>query len=126
MNQKKGQFLILSAMLLFSASIFIYSQETVNTYKIPSSNFLDIESIQQEVCGLVKTTNGSNLPTAINNSEEDTSSYCNNRDVGCNLTIENTTAVPNNGNWSQHNYTHYNYSLIYKSSELEYNSSFTC
>lgn len=123
---KKSQFLILSVMLLLATSIIIYSQETVNTYKNPSYENLIINSLEKEVCDLVKTTNGTNLPVVVNNTQNDTSQYCNNRAHQCNLNIVNTTEVPYNGNWSQHNYTHYNYSLYYNTSVITYNKSFTC
>lgn len=122
----KGQLLIVSAMLLFAVSIFIYSQETVNTYKFPSQDFFIVDSLESEVCNVVRKTNGSNLPEVMNNTKEDTSSYCQNRDLSCTLVIVNTTQVPFNGNWSQHNYSLYNYSLELTSDSLSYNASFTC
>lgn len=127
MQSKKGQFILLSAALLLATGIIIYSQETVNTYKNPSSDFHIINSLENEVCKLVTTTNGSNLPNSVESVVEDTAIYCQNRgNINCSLSIINTTQVPFGGNWSMHNYTHYNYSLWYNTSFLEYNNSFTC
>ena len=125
-KSKKSQFLILSVMILIATGIIIYSQETQNTYKSPDQENFIIDSLKKEVCGIVKITNGSNLPLVINNITNDTNKYCIKRKVECELVIINTTQVPYNGNWSKHNYTHYNYSLYYNTTGITYNSSFIC
>ena len=126
MASRKGQFLILTSMILLITGIIIYSQETVNTYKNPNHDFYILDPLKKEVCGLVTVTNGTNLPIVTSQMETDTGEFCSKRGLYCNLTIINTTQVPFSGNWSMHNYTHYNYTLEVRSSYLNYSNTFTC
>lgn len=126
MSSKKGQFVILTSMILLVTGIIIYSQETVNTYKNPEHDFYILESLEKEVCALITITNGTNLPVVIPQMETDTGEFCSKRGLNCLLEIKNTTQVPFNGNWSMHNYSYYNYTLALQSNYLNYSNTFTC
>jgi len=124
---KKGQFFILSTAFLLLLLLFIYSQETQNTYIVKSSNFNLVENIMCETCYIGTTSNGSYIDGRYSTFKNDVNNYCLSLGIVCNLSIINNSAIPPQpGNYSSLNYTHYDYQISYKSLEVNYTKTFTC
>lgn len=124
--KKKGQFLILSGMFIILLSIFIYSLETDNYYKVNLKDSNVVENIQSQTCNVLKLSNGSQLFNRKDQIIQIVEEYCLQRNIYCSLSIVNNTIIPPLGNFTLLNYTHYNLSLELMNSTKNYNSSFIC
>ena len=123
---KKGQFLILSVLLLITAMTIIYSMEVTNSYKPTTSERMVEGSIEWEVCRFMEGVNGSVIDYLGENIEEGVEVYCDVNGVNCGMDIINITEVPYEGNWSLHNHTHYEFVLSYESSIVNNERKFVC
>ena len=125
-TKKKSQAFIISAMFLFLLMIFIYSQETQNTYIVKSGEYNLVKNIIYETCYIGTTSNGSFIDNRYSTFKNNIYSHCQNIEKICNLTITNNTQIPPLGNYSLLNYTHYNYHLTYLTEHISYSINFTC
>lgn len=113
-------------MLIFILLLFIYSLETDNFYinKLSKTNILD--NIIYETCVIGKNSNGSQIDLRYQQFTGNVSSYCSNMGNTCNLIIINNTPIPPLGNWSNLNYGHYDYSILYSWDGYEIDLDFNC
>ena len=125
-KSKKSQFLMLSAFIVMFIFVFIYSLETENYYIANSPESSLLNNIIYETCTLGSNSNGTQIDSRYSNFTIDVSSYCTSRDIICNLTIVNNTQIPPSGNWSQLDYSDYNYTISLASSTYNYTGNFTC
>ncbi len=123
-TNKSGQLFLLSAYLILFGLIFIYSLETQNTYKLKSSKSSILNNVIYETCKIGKLSNGSYIDSRYSNFTINVNNYCNGFGNICNLTITKIGSAPTN--LSQLNYTHYNYSILYKNHGYDYEKNFTC
>lgn len=123
-NSKKGQFLVLSGAFFILLLIFIYSQETENSYIIKSNENNILNNIIYEACQIGKMSNGSYIDSRFGNYTQDVTIYCSSFNYNCNLNIIKQVGAPTN--LTLLNYTYYNYSITYSNSYISYNSNFTC
>lgn len=126
MKSKKGQFMIFSVFFLFLLLVFIYSLETVNTYKFENGDLLYIHDIEEKICPILNSRNGTILNDTIPTVENSINSYCNSYEVGCIFTIENITSIPPLGNWSYLNISQFEMNYVINNSHIIYNSTFRC
>lgn len=121
---KKGQFIILSVALFVLLLLFIYSQETDNSYIIKSSKSSIIDNIIYETCRVGKMSNGSYIDSRFGNFSISTLNYCASFNYTCILNITKSASAP--ANLSILNYTSYNFSITYYNDGFNYTSNFTC
>ena len=125
-NQKKGQFLVLSAAFLVLLLVFTYSLETENFYIQNSAEKHIINNIIYETCQIGYLSNGTQLNGSLNNWSLDINSYCNGLGKTCGLLITNNSQIPPSGNWSLLNYSHYNYTLNFQGNSINSINTFSC
>ena len=124
--QKKGQFLIFSALFLFLLLLFIYSVETDNTYIENSGENKLILNIIEETCLVATLNNGTDLNASLYQFEIDVNDYCSQVKANCTITITNNSIIPPGGNWSDLNHTHYNYDINYSYGGLSFTQTIGC
>ena len=123
-RSKKGQFLIFSTVFFVLLLLFIYSQETVNSYIIKPNKNNILNNVVYETCQIGKMSNGSYIDSRFGNFTQDVDSYCNSFGYLCNLTITKQVGAPTN--LSLLNYTFYDYDINYSNDGFYYSSNFTC
>lgn len=125
-QSKKGQFLIFSTLILLILLIFIYSIETDNSYIKNSAKNHILQNVVHETCMVARGLSGTELNASLYLFSSDVSSYCSEFGVTCNLTVVNNTAIPPSGDWDLLDYTHYDLSLVYNNSNLEFSQTILC
>lgn len=123
-KSKKSQFLVLSSMILLGLLLFIYSEETQNTYITSSSKLSLLENIKHEVCEVGKRSNGTFIDSRFTNITINISSYCSDFGFVCNVTIDKESEAPVDLTFL--NYTYYNYSIEYVNNGFNSTRRFTC
>jgi hypothetical protein len=124
--QKKGQFLIFSALFLFLLLYFIYSLETVNTYKFENGDFIYINEYKDKICTPLISRNGTVLNSTILLIENSIASYCSYAEIDCNFDIYNITPIPPSGNWSLLTMDQFNISFDFNGSYTQVTNTFNC
>ena len=125
-NSKKSQLFILSAVVMILLLIYIYSQETENSYIVKNGQLSLIDNVIHETCQIGYLSNGSYIDQRYSNFTGEVSTYCSSFGYSCSLLITNNTQIPPSGNYSLLNYTHYNYSIDYEYRTLSISKNFTC
>ena len=125
-NNKKGQFLIFSALFLFLLLLFIYSVETDNTYIENSGENKLILNIIEETCLVATLNNGTDLNSSLYRFESEVNSYCLQVGTNCTLDVSNNSEVPPGGDWSALNHTHYDYNLTYNYDGFSFTQTIGC
>lgn len=121
---KKGQFIIISVLLLILVLIFTYYQETDNSYIVKSSKYNLLDNIIYETCLVGRNSNGTYIQVRFDSFTNNVSSYCLDSGYVCNLTIQNNSIIPSNE--SLINYTLFDYHIEYNASGYVYSGDFNC
>jgi hypothetical protein len=124
--KKKGQFLIFSALFLFLLLYFIYSLETVNTYKFENGDFIYIDEYKDKICTPLISRNGIDLNSTIPLIETSIYGYCSYAEIECNFIIYNITEVPPLGNWSLLTIDQFRVTFDFNQSYAQVTNDFNC
>ena len=123
-KNKSGQLFLISAFLLMSSLLFIYSLETENYYIVNFSESIILENILYETCNVGYNSNGSFIESRFTSFQNYVNSDCQNNYYNCDLQITKITSAPTN--LSLLNYGHFNFTLSFDNKNLNYSNKFTC
>lgn len=126
LKNKKSQFVVLTGFVFLLLVLFIYSQETENTYINNNGKYHLIENIKHESCLIGKKSNASYIVSRFDDFTSKVSSYCSNYGYYCMLNISFKPSMPPGGNPDLANYTQFNYQIIYGFDGLNTTTNFTC
>lgn len=123
-NNRSGQLFIISSFLLILSLVFIYSQETQNSYIVHFTDSIIIEDIIYESCEIGYTSNGTFIESRFSSFENYINLDCQNNFYNCQLTITKQIAAPTN--LSLLDFTHFDFELSYDSQNVNYSNQYIC
>ena len=123
---RKSQFMVFSAFFLILLLFFIYSLETVNTYKVTNGDFIHISEFDKKICNAISSRNGTDLNSSILIIENSMNIYCSNDNRNCLFDIYNITPIPPLDNWSYLNISQFEVNYYSNTSWFKSNITFRC
>ncbi len=104
--------------------VFIYSQETQNSYIVHFTDSIIIEDIIYESCKIGYTSNGTFIESRFSNFENYINLDCQNNYYNCQLTITKNISAPTN--LSLLNFTHFDFEFSFDSQNINYSKQYIC